>query len=79
LITKTVPLYWGCTDIGTYFNDNGLILVESVDEIIEACNLLTPEVYERFLPVVNDNYELGLKVYKYEDILRDAMIKALNL
>ena len=26
---------------------------------------------------VNDNYELGLKVYKYEDILKDAMLKCL--
>jgi hypothetical protein len=78
LITKTVPIYWGCTIIGEFFNDNGMIVVDNVDEIIDVCNQLTPEVYERFLPAVNDNYELGLKVYKYEDILKDAMLRAMK-
>ena len=27
---------------------------------------------------INDNYERGLKVYKYEDILKDAMLRALQ-
>lgn len=79
LITKTVPIYWGCTNIGEYFNESGIIQVNSVDEIIDVCNQLTPEVYERMLPLVNDNYETALKVYKYEDILRDAMLRAMKL
>ena len=78
LITKTVPIYWGCTDIGSYFNENGMIIVDTVDEIIDVCNQLTPEVYERMLPIVEDNYNEGLKHYKYEDILKRAMLKALN-
>jgi len=79
LITKTVPIYWGCTIIGEYFNERGMIIVDTVDDIINICNQLTPEAYERFLPVVNDNYESGLKVYKYEDILKDAMLRAMKL
>jgi hypothetical protein len=78
LITKTVPLYWGCTVIGEYFNEHGFIIVNDVNDIINICNRLTPEVYERLLPLVNDNYERGLKVYKYEDILKDAMLKMLK-
>ena len=35
LITKTVPIYWGHTKIGKYFNDKGMIEVNTVDEIIE--------------------------------------------
>jgi hypothetical protein len=77
-ITKTIPLYWGCTIIDEFFNTNGMIIVDNVDEIIRACNQLTPAVYERLLPLVNDNYESGLRVYKYEDILKDAMLRALK-
>ena len=79
LITKTVPIYWGCIIIGAFFNETGIIKVDTVDDIINVCNQLTPSDYNRFLPIVNDNYELGLKVYKYEDILRDAMLKALKI
>jgi hypothetical protein len=79
LITKTVPIYWGCTIIDEFFNANGIIQIDTIDEIINVCNRLTPEAYERFKPVVDDNYLLGLGVYKYEDILKDAMLKALQL
>ena len=79
LITKTVPIYWGCTRIGEFFNEYGMIIVDNVNEIIRVCNSLTPEIYDRYLPLINDNYDYGLKVYKYEDILRDAMLKALKL
>lgn len=79
LITKTIPIYWGCTNIGEYFNEQGIIKVNSVNEIIEVCNQLTPEVYERMLPLVNDNYETALKVYRYEDILEDAILRAMKL
>jgi hypothetical protein len=78
LITKTIPIYWGCTNVGEYFNEQGIIQVDTIDDIIKACNQLTPEVYERMLPIVNDNYESAVKVCRYEDILRDAMIKILQ-
>ena len=78
LITKTVPIYWGCTNLGDYFNEQGIIQVDNVDEIIEVCSQLTPEVYERMISLVDDNYNSALKVYRYEDILRDAMIMMLK-
>lgn len=76
LITKTIPLYWGCTEIDKYFNPNGMIFVNDVNDIIKKCNQLTPAVYERLQFVVEDNYKLGLTVYKYEDILKEAMLRA---
>jgi hypothetical protein len=78
LITKTIPIYWGCTNVGDYFNEQGIIQVDSVDDIINVCNQLTPDVYDRMLPLINDNYESALKVYRYEDILRDAMLLLIN-
>ncbi len=78
LITKTVPIYYGCTNLVDYFNTNGVVEVDNVDGIIEVCNMLTPEIYYRLLPLVNDNYETALKVYRYEDILKDAMLRAMR-
>ena len=77
LITKTVPIYWGCTVIDEYFDTRGMIIVDSVDEIIQVCNSLTPQRYNDMLPFVERNYELGLKHYRYEDILKEAMLKCL--
>jgi len=76
LITKTIPLYWGCTRIGKYFNKDGVIIIDSVSDLIKKVNALTPEVYEKMIPAIEDNYRIGLKVYKYEDILKEAMLRA---
>ena len=78
LITKTIPIYYGCINVDEYFNPKGIIQVNSASDIINVCNQLTAMVYERMLPCVEDNYENGLKVYKYEDILRDAMLRIIN-
>ena len=36
LYRKTVPIYWGAPDIGDYFDINGIIQVNSVQEIIDV-------------------------------------------
>jgi hypothetical protein len=78
LITKTIPIYWGCTNLSEYFNINGIFEVDTVSKIIYICNQLTPALYYDTLEAVNDNYNRGLRVYRYEDILKDAMLRAMN-
>lgn len=77
LITKTIPVYWGCTNLSDYFNTNSIFEVNSVNEIIDVCNKLDDFQYRTLIDEVNDNYERALKVYRYEDILKDAMLRAL--
>jgi hypothetical protein len=57
--TRTVPIYCGCTNIGDYFNINGIIVVNTVEDIIRECNRLTPELYESMLPAMEENYNLS--------------------
>lgn len=78
LITKTVPIYWGHTKIERYFNPAGMLFVDNVDEIIGWCNYIDEGYYHELMPAIEDNYQRGLKVYKYEDILRDAMMRAIQ-
>jgi hypothetical protein len=78
LITKTIPIYYGCINLSDYFNPYGIIEINSVDEIIRETNLLTPEFYYNSLDAVNENYYRAIKCYKYEDILRDAIVKTLK-
>ena len=69
LVTKTVPIYWGCTNIGDYFNKAGILEINSVDDIIWCCNNLTPEDYEMFTPFVEENYNRGVEESNYGKIL----------
>jgi hypothetical protein len=62
--TKTVPIYYGCTNMENYFNCEGIIFVDSVDDIVSYCNGLTSETYERMLPFAEDNF---LRSEKWKD------------
>jgi hypothetical protein len=58
--TKTIPIYYGCTNLQDYFNTDGIILVKNVNEVIEFCNNLKPEIYNTMADVINDNYKKSL-------------------
>ena len=59
--TKTIPIYYGCPNIGKFFNNEGIIQVNDITDIIEVCNKLTPELYDSLFSALNDNYELSNK------------------
>jgi hypothetical protein len=57
ITTKTAPLYWGCKNVQAFFNANGMILLpDSVDEIINIINALTPADFDRLQNAINMNY-----------------------
>ncbi len=59
--TRTVPIYYGCPNIGEYFNKDGIFIARHVNDIISFCNVLTPELYGRMLSALNDNFERSNK------------------
>lgn len=69
LITKTIPIYWGCPNIHKWFNTDGFFIIDSVHEIINICNTLNPETYKEKLKIVEENYEIAKKYAKIDDRL----------
>jgi hypothetical protein len=61
LLCKTIPIYWGCTNVEDYFNAKGMIIVNSIDEVIDACNNLTEEDYYNRMEHIEENYREALK------------------
>jgi hypothetical protein len=74
----TVPIYVGCKNIEDYFNIDGIIRVNSLDEIVDACNNLTPDVYEKMKPAMEDNYNRSLKWSSYEDRVKQAILDIIS-
>ena len=71
--TQTIPIYYGCRNIGEYFNQMGIIQVGSLDQIIEVCNQLTPESYERMSPILEENLELSNKWCDQDEQLKNGI------
>jgi hypothetical protein len=35
-LSKTIPIYWGCSNIGDFYDTDGIIQVNNADEIIKV-------------------------------------------
>ena len=58
--TKTVPIYWGCPNIGEYYDERGIITFETEEELIHIIDNLTPEKYYEMKSYIDYNYEVAL-------------------
>lgn len=66
LMTKTIPIYWGCTNIEKWFDTTGWIILETTDvnELVEKCKNLP--VYSEFIEAINKNHETAQKFISFE-------------
>ena len=58
-LTYTIPVYWGCPNIDSYFHTEGMILFDTVDELIPKLNELTYEYYYDKLSFVEKNRKIA--------------------
>lgn len=67
LITKTIPIYYGCPNISEYFNTDGWIILESdsVAELSEKLLAITPMYYSTYKGVIQQNF---FTVMNHKDI-----------
>jgi hypothetical protein len=69
LQTKTIPIYWGCPNIDDWFNMDGFIIVNSLEDIINACNSLNDKTYQEKINAVEENFEKSKKFATISDRL----------
>jgi hypothetical protein len=73
--TKTVPIYRGCINVGDFFNVDGILVARTAQEIIDVCNNLTSETYEKMLPAIEDNYNRSHKYCVYQEQIKNAILE----
>lgn len=56
-VTKTIPIYYGCPNISKWFNPEGIICFNDLEELIQIVDRITPDTYEEMKEYVNDNYK----------------------
>jgi len=68
LITKTIPIYYGCPNISEFFDTTGWIFIKAYEDpnvFLEKLKILTPDYYMKYIHIINKNYET---VKKYIDL-----------
>ena len=77
LLCNTVPIYWGAPDIAEYFEPEGMMICNSVEEMREAIAKANPDDYKRRRKSMERNREKALQYQDYElnaarNLLREA-------
>ena len=65
-LLKTIPLYWGCSNITDFFKQEGIITFTSIDDAIYKLNNLDESYYNDRLDIIEENYQLALHYINYE-------------
>lgn len=55
--TKTIPVYWGCPSIGNFFDINGIITFDNIEELNNILGNISIEKYNSILKSVENNYK----------------------
>ena len=63
---KTIPVYWGCSNITDFFDERGLILFDNVDDLIYTMNNIDENYYNDHLDAVESNYQKAISYIDYE-------------
>ncbi len=78
-LTKTVPIYRGCTNIGDFFDKRGIIEFDKEDELIDIINSLTENEYQNRSQYIEFNYQKALKYSNYFNRLIDIIKNIVKL
>jgi len=79
--SRTVPLYYGCTNIEKYFDERGIIRFYTIDQFRKICNEITPQWYDERLPYIEENYQRARQYWeksvyqRVEDIIEQHLKK----
>tara|TARA_R110000823_G_scaffold236968_1_gene362560 strand:- start:461 stop:1324 length:864 start_codon:yes stop_codon:yes gene_type:complete len=66
-LTYTLPIYWGCPNIGEYFNLDGMIIVDSIDDLIPRLNNLTLDYYNDRMDAIIENRKIAETYANYSE------------
>lgn len=75
-MSYTIPIYWGCPNIGDYFNTKGIIFFNSKEELNQILDNLTEKDYYDRLDAVLENYQIANEKYAfYSDRVNEVIDK----
>jgi hypothetical protein len=90
MASKTIPIYWGCPTINDFFNKEGIIPFQCIDQVAEnplerghdlrsILNGLSPDYYMLKKDAVEENYHKALTYAKPFDRVIKAINEALDI
>lgn len=74
-LTGTVPIYWGCPSIDKFFNTDGMIIFNEIDELDNIITNLDRGGYDKRMSAIKENFDRALKYISPEDYIAKNILK----
>lgn len=75
LLFGTIPIYYGCPNVGDFFDIRGILYFNTPEELLEIVNNLSMEKYQDMLPYVEKNLNIALDTYQTNDRIFHKFLK----
>lgn len=76
-VAKTIPIYWGCTDIAKHFNPEGILQFSDYSSLVSTLQRLTPEFYSSRKQAIDENFETALRGVHQWDLIEDYITEGI--
>ena len=74
-VTGTIPIYYGCPNIGKFFDTRGILIFKTQEELNNIIDSLSMDLYKSMLEFVQINFETALKMNPTNDLMYDNYLK----
>jgi hypothetical protein len=78
LISETIPIYFGCPNIGDYFNLNGIIIINNIDELNAVLSSLSINDYYQRKSIIQENKLLAFEYIDGFERIQKSIMSAYN-
>ena len=72
-----IPIFWGCPNVGEYFNEKGILKFETGQQLIEILDNLSEDLYNSKLKYVKENFEIAKKYVSMDDTFAENLTKTI--
>jgi len=78
LLCECVPIYWGCEEVAEYYDSNGIIFCNSLEELLNALDNVSEEDYHQRIEAIKFNKQQALKHCKPEKNMADYLLSEIS-
>lgn len=77
--TKTIPIYWGCPNVGEFFNQKGILQFTNMEELGNILNTISSTYYDDMKEVIEENFEKSKEYYDFHKRVEKEINDIINV
>lgn len=75
-VVGTIPIFWGCPNIGNFYNIDGILTFETIDDLHRI--KVSKKLYESKINAIRENFEYGKKYASTDDLVAQNIMELMK-